>query len=144
MKNISTLFFFCFIAYMLPLTAMADIVVIVNSDNTIDSLKRGEVIDIYMGRHLNFSNQQPASPLDLPISSVLRLTFYKQLVGKSVAEVNAYWARLLFTGRASPPRPMKDSKTVLSFVKDNKSAIAYLDSKDLNNQVKVVYRFEAP
>lgn len=124
--------------------ASAEIVVIVNNDNPTEQLSRSEVIDLYMGRNTSFPDNSPAAPLDQAIRSEIRFQFYEQLVGKNVAEVNAYWARLLFTGRATPPRPMESSDKILQFVQDNKNAIAYLDSMNVNTKVKVVYRFEAP
>jgi ABC-type phosphate transport system substrate-binding protein len=59
-------------------------------------------------------------------------------VGKSVAEVNAYWAKLLFTGRASPPRSLTDSETVLQVVRENRNAIGYIESEYADDTVRVV------
>ena len=71
-----------------------------------------------------------------------RSAFYRGLVNKSVAEVNAYWAKLLFTGRASPPQVVGNSRAVLAAVRDNKSAIGYVDSADVDDSVKVVARVD--
>ena len=62
------------------------------------------------------------------------------MVGKSLSQVNAYWARLLFTGRASPPRSLPSPAAILQSVRENKDAIAYIDSRDLDQSVKVVFR----
>jgi ABC-type phosphate transport system substrate-binding protein len=80
-----------------------EFVVVVNKDNTIDSLSKREVIDIYMCCYLTFPDGEMAQPLDLPSESLLKNDFYMQLVNKSEQKLNAYWARLLFCGRAKPP-----------------------------------------
>ena len=122
--------------------ARAELIVIVNAENPIGELTREQVVDLYMGRRTNFPDGRPALPIDLSPDSPLRAAYYQTLVGKTVAQVNAYWARLLFTGRASPPRILPTPKAVLDVVHDNKDAIGYLDSQDLDGRVKVVYRLQ--
>jgi ABC-type phosphate transport system substrate-binding protein len=119
-------------------SARAEIVVVVNPNNPIESFSRRELVDLYMGRTQSFSDGSMALRLDLPPDSQVRGDFYRGLVNKSVAEVNAYWAKLLFTGRASPPQVMDNSQSVLKAVRENKNAVGYIDSKDVDSSVKVV------
>lgn len=118
----------------------AEIMVIVNPDNPVDHLTREQVIDIYMGRYTHFPNGQIAAPIDLNPESPVRVAYYQKLVNKTVAQINSFWARLLFTGRATPPQVAPDAKTVINTVMHNREAIGYVDSQSLNNNVKVVYR----
>lgn len=120
----------------------AETVVIVNPGNPVASLSREQVVDIYMGRQLNFPNGSSALPIDLPPDTAQRAGFYQRLVGRSVAQINAYWARLLFTGRATPPRVLGSVAAVLKSVRENRDAIAYVSSDDLDGKVKVAYRFK--
>ncbi|MBK5968433.1 hypothetical protein CCR91_06515 [Thiorhodovibrio winogradskyi] len=113
---------------------------VVNSENPVTELTRDQVVDIYMGRRTRFPDGRPALPIDLGPDSPLRAAYYQELVGKTVAQVNAYWARLLFTGRATPPRVLPDIEAVLDVVNANQDALAYLDSQSLDDQVKIVYR----
>ena len=122
--------------------AMAEILVIVNTDNPTTELSSRQIVDLYMGRNQSFPNGESAFPLDLSPDSSLRGQFYRSLTDKSVAQVNAYWARLLFTGRATPPRVMADSPTVMRAVRENRGAIGYIDSADLEQGVKVVGRVD--
>jgi len=123
----------------LPLNAQ-ELVVIVNSTNQTTELTHRQLVNLYMGRTQNYPDGTLALPVDQAPDSKARETFYKTLVGKSVAEVNAYWARLLFTGRASPPRSLTDSETVLQVVRENRNAIGYIESKYVDDTVKVVGR----
>jgi ABC-type phosphate transport system substrate-binding protein len=120
----------------------AEILIIVNADNPTKALSSRQVVDLYMGRYQNFPNGEPAFPLDLSPNSHLRERFYQRLTNKSIAEVNAYWARLLFTGRATPPRVLADPATVVRAVRENRGAIGYIDSADLDDGVKVVGRVD--
>lgn len=120
----------------------AEIVIVANLKNSTEALSARQLLDIYMGRYQSFPNGEPAFPLDLLPDSPLRVDFYQKLTNKSVAEVNAYWARLLFTGRATPPRVMSDSLTVLKAVRENLGAIGYIDSTHIDGTVKVIARVD--
>lgn len=117
----------------------ADIAVVVNHQNKVDKLDKREVTDLFMGRYVAFSGGMIALPLDLPVQSPVRKNFYKKITGKSIAQINAYWAKLIFSGRATPPRVAPGEKEVTQMVVNNKNAIAYVDSKNLSPKVKVVF-----
>lgn len=120
----------------------AGIVVIVNKENTVTELSKREIIDLYMGRNLYFPDGKLALRLDHPPTSEEREQFYQSLVKKTVAQVNAYWAKLLFTGRATPPMLMGNSDQVLDTIRNNRNAIGYIDEADLDQSVKVVGRVD--
>lgn len=122
------------------LPAQAEIVVIINPGNPLMSLTREQLIDIYMGRSTHFPGGRATWPIDLPDDSPVRSGYYEKLVSKSVTQINAFWARLMFSGRATPPHVLADPLSVIQQVAHNPDAIAYIDSKDVTDKVKVVYR----
>lgn len=116
--------------------ASAEIVVIVNPDSGITRMSRDDVVNIYMGRYQGLPSGNTAFPVDL---QPLKADFYRFLVGRTMSEINSYWARLVFSGRASPPRQLPDTSTVLEVVANNKGAIGYLPSAEVDKRrVKVV------
>ncbi|TWX57795.1 hypothetical protein ESZ28_02720 [Colwellia hornerae] len=118
-----------------------EFVVVVNKDNAINSLSKREVIDIYMGRYLTFPDGEMAQPLDLPSESLLKNDFYLQLVNKNEQKINAYWARLLFSGRAKPPISAISIEDALKKLDSSPYSIGYIPVNQLTDAVKVVYRF---
>ena len=125
--------------------AQAELLVIVHPSNPVGDLKRHQVVDIYMGRRLSFADGRLAFPVDQAPDSPARQAFYQRLIGKTVAQVNAYWARLLFTGRATPPRVLPSPTAVLRAVQENPQAIAYIEARYLETAEvppKIVYRVE--
>lgn len=116
----------------------AEIVVIVNADSSINELTHKQVVDLFMGRVTAFPNNKPAVTLDLEAGTSLRSHFYKALTGKSEAQVDAYWATLVFAGRMTQPKQYDSEKTLIRTVADNTSAIAYVDKQPLPANVKVV------
>jgi ABC-type phosphate transport system substrate-binding protein len=127
---------------LVPLTCRAELLVIAHPGNPIDQFTREQVVDLYMGRLSNFPDGRPALPIDQAAESPARAQFYQTLIGKSVPQVNAYWARLLFTGRATPPRVLGQVNAILRTVRENPDALAYVDSKDYDGRAKVLYRMK--
>ena len=116
------------------------IVVVVHVDNPIESISKRQLIDIYMGKYVAFPDGQKAQPIDGP--SEIRTQFYKTLVGMSLPQINSYWSRVRFTGRATPPVSYNSVSFIQEFLGKNNLAIAYVREYDVTNQMKVVYRFE--
>lgn len=133
---------FFLVASSLTYSVLAEVVVVVNPANPIGQLDRAEVVELYMGRRTDFPNGRIALPIDLPPDSPLRAAFYRALVDKTDSQVNAYWARLLFTGRATPPRVLPDTECMLRTVGENIDAIGYLDETEVDSRVKVVFELQ--
>ena len=95
-----------------------------------------------MGRYLTFPDGEVSQPLDLPAQSTLKNDFYHQLVNKSEQKINAYWARLLFSGRAKPPSQTTSVEDALNKVEASKFAIGYIPKSQVTDTVKVVYQFD--
>ena len=119
--------------------ARADLAIIINSQNPIESMNKREVTDLFMGRYVAFPDGTAALPLDHPVDSQARSFFYEYFTGKSVSQINAYWAKLIFSGRATPPRVAPTSESIVKMVAENKNAIAYLDASLVTSEVKVVF-----
>lgn len=132
-----------FITLILSGAIRAEIVVIVNASNSITALEHKQIVDLFMGRVSSFPNKQPAQPLDLKAGTPLRAVFYKTLTGKSEAQVDAYWATLIFAGRMSPPKQFSDDQALIQEVAKEPAAIAYVTRQPLPKNVKIVMELSA-
>jgi hypothetical protein len=130
---------------LLPmLTAAAEvIVVVVNQAAGIETLSRSDVINIFMGRFRQLPSGATAQPIDMPVSPV-RAQFYRALVNKEPAEINAYWARLVFAGRTSPPIQAETAEDILKVLRANPGGIAYLERSRVTSREKIVFELPAP
>jgi ABC-type phosphate transport system substrate-binding protein len=139
-----------FITALLPLCLLfmsfyaksTEFVVVVNKSNAINALSKREIIDIYMGRYLTFPDGETSKPLDLPAQSTLKNDFYLKLVNKDEQKINAYWARLLFSGRAKPPTPSTSVEDAINKIAASQFAIGYIPLSQVTDEVKVVYTFD--
>lgn len=109
-------------------SAHADIVVIVNP--AAGSLTADQVSDIFLGRNASFT------PVDQAEGSPLRADFYKKATGRDPAQVKAVWSRLVFSGKAQPPKEYADAAAVKKAVAADPKAVGYIDKSALDGSVK--------
>jgi ABC-type phosphate transport system substrate-binding protein len=117
----------CICLWASSANAEPDITVIANSNNDMGTLTRKQIADIYMGRVTTLPNGSIPLPLDYQGDSAVRSRFYQSITGKNMAQINAYWARLSFTGQANPPRRLADKATIMQVVGKNQGALGYVD-----------------
>ena len=123
---------------VLPATA-ADWVLIANPKAGIGHLSRDEVTNIYLGRYRRLASGVTAEPIDQPVDSGLRARFYRQLVDKNQAEINAYWSRLVFSGKTRPPRVAASNEEALQLVSLHPDALAYVEKARVDARVIIVF-----
>lgn len=114
-------------------------VVVANPRAGIVRLSQEEVINIFLGRYRRLASGLTAEPIDQPVDTALRANFYRQLVGKSQAEINAYWARLIFSGKTQPPRTSFGTEDALQRVASHAGALAYVERSKVDGRVTVVF-----
>lgn len=116
---------------LLPPLAHGEVVLIANSRSGIDKLTREEAINIFMGRYRKLPDGLAAHPLDLEVNSPIRRQFYRGLIDKTPEEIHAYWMRLVFAGRTTPPLTTKGVEEMLEMVAGDPQAIGYVERSEL-------------
>ncbi|MBK7002627.1 MAG: hypothetical protein IPH35_22535 [Rhodoferax sp.] len=125
-----------FLAFASPVVH-GEIVVVVALDSPLQQMTIREVSDIYLGR-LKAAAGEKLLVLDHPREGALRERFFKQVNGMDLRRLNAYWARLQFSGETQPPVSLDDSKSVLEMVRRNRHAIGYVDASAVDKSVRTV------
>jgi len=111
------------------LPARADFYIVVHASNPQRSLTQKEAVDLFMGRSRAFANGDFALIFDLPRDNPRRAAFYQALTGMSVAQVNSYWSRLMFSGQSVPPQALPDEAAMASILRRNPSALGWLSKE---------------
>ncbi len=125
----------------LSLNLCADPVVVVNARSGIERLSRDEVTNIFLGRYRKLPNGGTALPIDQPENSGMRADFYRKLVNKDLNEINAYWSRLIFSGKTAPPRQTEQGAEVLAWLAANPGGIAYIEREQVDRRFRIVLEF---
>jgi hypothetical protein len=118
------------------------LVLVVNPASGVQSMTKDQAVNLFMGRYRKLPSGITAIPVDISGESAERRRFYQVLLQKDLADINAYWARLIFSGQASPPLQAPDARTALDLVATNRSAVAYVERRMIDNRVKVVLELE--
>lgn len=121
--------------------ALNDLVLIANADSGIEHLTKREVINIYLGRYRRLDTGSTAEPIDLSSKTDTKALFYRLLVDKNLAEINAYWSRLVFSGKTRPPQQVDNVDKVLEMVGHNRNALGYIDRASVNSKVIIVFEW---
>ena len=123
----------------LPFVCFADIAVVVHPDNPINQISADDLTRIYLGKIDSFPNGAKALPIDLKEGDTTRTSFYQKVANKSQAQLNSYWARLIFTGKGTPPHTVRNTKKVKSLVSSDKNYVGYMDASEVDGSVKVIF-----
>ncbi len=132
MKNIKLTMIVGFCLIALSLNVMADIAVIAGATSSASSMTSRDVKKIFLGK------SSKMNPVDQTDGSDIRNAFYSKVVGKNPAKMKAYWSKMIFSGKATPPAVSSDDSAVKSWVNKNKKGIAYIDSSAVDSSVKVL------
>jgi hypothetical protein len=117
--------------------AKADFYVVVSLRNPTTSLTQESALQLFMGRTRVFPDGQPAAPCDLASDST-RAGFYRALSGMSLAQVNSYWARLMFSGRNLPPQRLQTQAAMAEKVAGDPAAIGWLPEPPKHPGIRTV------
>ncbi len=117
--------------------AAEDLVLIVHRDSGISTLSREQASHLFLGRVKMLPSGGRANVVEV---EPLRASFYRRLLGREIAEINAYWARLQFSGRTQPPLRVSDSAAAVARVAEDPQAIAFVDAVPDDPRARVVLR----
>ena len=117
--------------------ALADIAIIVNVNNA-NTISDDDIDRIFLGKNKSFASGDSIKAVNLKSGDATREEFEEKALGKSSKQVKAYWAKLIFSGKAKPLVETGSDAEALAFVAANPEAIAYVDAASVNDSVKVV------
>ncbi|MRV73369.1 hypothetical protein GJ700_16785 [Duganella sp. FT92W] len=117
---------------VLAAPASAELVIIVNPQNPATRMFPSQAAQFFLGGSVQFA------PVEQPENSAIRAEFYKKVLEKSPAQVEAIWSKLLFTGKIKAPKECKSSAEVKKTVSENVNAIGYIEKAAVDDTVKVI------
>ena len=118
--------------------ATAEVVAVVSARNPVTTLSGSQIADIFLGKSARFPDGSAAVPIDQAEGSAPREAFYIEFAGKTPAQLNAHWSKIIFTGRGQAPAEMASGAEVRKRVAENPRAIGYLDRSSVDSGLKVL------
>lgn len=77
-------------------------------------------------------------PVDQEEGARSRSEFYTKVARKDDAQMQAYWARMIFTGKGDPPTALMDDEEVIGLIAGDPQKIGYVDKDKVDSSVKVI------
>lgn len=124
---------------MFSASAYADVVVIVSARSPVTRISSAQIANIFLGKIGIFQNGSKAIPIDQAEGSEVRDEFYSKIVNKTPSQLNAYWAKAIFSGDSFPPKILDGSIAVRRSVANNTNAIGYIDKNEVDGTVRIVF-----
>lgn len=120
--------------------ASAGMVVITSAKSPVKTLAKADVTALYLGKTNSLPGGGSAKLYDLPDANAGREKFYQAATGKSASQVKSVWSRLVFSGRALPPKELASDAAVVKAVAADPNAVGYVDSSALDGSVQSVLK----
>lgn len=121
---------------LLATVSKAEMLVIVHADN-VEVLNENHVRNIFLGKAKTYPSGLAVTRYDMPIDHAAYKMFVRQVLKRNESNLNAYWARMLFSSQGRPPDRVRSAAEMLKRVSAEATAIGYIASEDLDSQSKV-------
>ena len=130
----------CLIAILFSSSVWPGIAVIVHPSNA-SSLDKAEISRIFLGKMKSFPSGGTAIPVNIEEGAASRAEFEKAVLNKTASQIKAYWSKLVFTGKGTPPKELPSDAEIIALIKSNPNLIGYVSDSAVTGDVKVVANF---
>lgn len=103
----------------------AEVEVIVHPSNGA-ALDKDSIQRIYLGKTRAFPGGGEAVAISLKEGSGPEGEFTKNVLGKSAKQLKAYWAKMVFTGKGTPPRQIDSAEEMVKLISTNPNLIGFV------------------
>ena len=134
MKKLILLF-----ASMLFASQAFAVTVIVHPSNAA-SLDKSSISRIFLGKAKSFPGGGAAVPITLAEGSAGSDAFNSNVLNKSASQLKAYWSKLVFTGKGTPPKSVANDAEMIALISANPNMIGFIEGGG-DGSVKVVAEF---
>lgn len=97
--------------------------------------------NIYLKKKGFWNDERKIIPLNLPPQNAVRAVFSKKMLSMGHTELVEYWNEQYFKG-VSPPPVLESEEAVKRFVVEVDGAIGYIQKKNLEPGLEVLYTIE--
>ena len=123
--------------------AVAEVIVIVNKQNAVESLSRKEVKRRFLRTASTWGNGTKVYPVDMAVDSPERKQFLTEVLGMSAAQLKRYWIARQYATAETPPPTVRTDSSAIEMVESTTGGIGFISRDALkrygNANVKVVF-----
>jgi ABC-type phosphate transport system substrate-binding protein len=133
-------FYIIFVGLMClaPLSAVAGAIVAAK-DSPVAVASVDDAKKVFLGRETSSGGK--TLTLIYQKNASVRGDFESKVLGKTGADLAAYWTKLIFSGKATAPTEVADDAAVKAKLKGNPGAIGYISDAAVDDSVKVLLKY---
>lgn len=131
-----------FLALFITTSANADLAIISHPGYDGGELNSLQVKNLFLGERKSFPNGIKATPINHAVGSPDRKKFFSQVLNTTESFHGRHWKRKMATNSGSSPVELKSYEEVLRSVANTPGSISYIDSRMVNDSVKVLFTIE--
>ena len=125
MKHFKALTLAIFCILFAPVT-QAEIYLVAHPDLELGTISDTQLKKLYLGKIRSIDGKTKIRILE-PNDPAVQARFYKLVVKKSPTQWSAYWSRILFTGKGTPPLVVKSYEVPIR-IRKHAEYIGYLEA----------------
>ena len=108
------------------IASATEFVVVVNEDLAGSRIRRSLLAEIYQKDVVRWGDQTRIKPIDQSLHAPVRRAFCREVLGRSIGEVQSFWRARLAEQREMPPKTRSSDEEVLEAVASQEGAIGYV------------------
>jgi len=120
--------------------ALADVEVIVHPSNAA-ALDQDTIQRIFLGKTRAFPGGGEAVAISAKDGTAEANEFTEKVLAKTPKQLKAYWAKMVFTGKGTPPRQVESAAEIVKLVSSNPNLIGFVPAGSAGGGVKVVGKY---
>lgn len=117
----------------------AEVAIIVHPSNQ-QNLSETDIKNLFSGKQKSFPDGNAAIVLTLPEGDSYLTDFNSKVLGKSDSQMKAYWSKVMFTGKGTPPKEVSQEE-MLKLVAENPSTIGIIDAGKASGAVRILGKY---
>lgn len=131
----------CFaLLFLTTVSSHAELAVIVHPSNGA-AMDKDAITRIFLGKSRAFPGGGESIPISFPEGTPESDEFSQSILGKTPKQLKAYWAKMIFTGKGTPPKQVPAAQEIVNLIANNPSFIGFVPSASVSGAVKVVGKF---
>ena len=114
-----------------------EFVIVVNESNPAAALPASEVAQLFLKKKTKWPSGANVVPVDQQPGHT-REAFSREVLGRDISAVRAYWQQQIFSGRSTAPEEKPSDAAVIAFVKESPGGIGYVSASAATTGVKIL------
>ena len=127
------------LAFMVPLSVRAEVVMITSYKTDITELDARLISRLYTGKIIEI-NGISVTPINQAPLTPLRTRFLQKYLSQNEGKYAAYWTVRRFIGKGTPPKEFSSVTAAIDYIIETPGAIGYIDTNllSLPNNIKII------